>query len=73
MGKADFNGKSYIQVLFPGGRTAAHFDVHIIDDIILERIETFRISIDPLSLPHGVVLGAVSSATVTILDDDCKQ
>ena len=62
----DFLSESYVQVLFPGGLTTAKFDVHLVHDVILEHNETFRISIDPLSLPHGVVLGAVSNATVTI-------
>ena len=68
----DFLSESYVQVLFPGGLTTAKFDVHLVHDVILEHNETFRISIDPLSLPHGVILGTVSSATVTILDDDSK-
>ena len=44
----------------------------MIDDVHLEVNETFHISIDPISLPHGVVLGGVSSATVTIIDTDSK-
>ena len=68
----DFLSESYVQVLFPGGLTTAKFDVHLVHDVTLEYNETFHISIDPLSLPHGVILGAVSNATVTILDDDSK-
>ena len=38
--------------------------------MILEGSEKFSISIDPLSLPYGVVLGDITSATVEILDDE---
>ena len=73
---ADYYAESAIRVLFPGGTTAAKFDVHIIDDksiITVENTEKLRVSIDPLSLPYGVVIGANPSAEVNILDMDGKH
>ena len=63
---------SSIQVLVPGGKTCASFDVNIVDDVIVESKETFNVSIDPLSLPYGIVLGNITTAEVVILDDDGK-
>ena len=61
---------SSIQVLIPGGITRATFDVRMIDNVILEGRESFRVSIDPLSLPYGVALGVIATAEVFILDND---
>ena len=67
----DYNvDSSAIQILFPGGTTRASFDVRLVDNIKLESTETFSVSIDPLSLPCGVVLGDISTAEVAILDND---
>ena len=44
----------------------------MVDDMILEGSESFNVSIDPLSLPYGVVLGDIANATVKILDDESK-
>ena len=62
----------YIRVLFPGGTTKATFAVHTRDDVLFEPSESFHISIDPLSLPHGVVIGSIPRTTVTIMDDEGK-
>ena len=73
---ADYYSESHKQVLFPGGTTTAKFDVHMIDDlniITVENTEKLRVSIDPLSLPYGVVLGEFPSAVVNIMDNDGKQ
>ena len=72
MGKPDFISEFYVQALFPGGLTTAKFNVRMVDDMILEGSERFRVSIDSLSLPYGVVLGDIASATVEILDDESK-
>ena len=61
-----------MQVLIPGGETSAMFDVRIIGDVMLESSEKLRVSIDPLSLPFGVVLGNTPTAEVVIMDDDGK-
>ena len=63
---------SSVQVLFPGGITRATFDVRMVDNVRLESSETFSVSIDPYSLPYGVVLGDITSAEVVILDNDRK-
>ena len=61
-----------IQTLFPGGKTSATFDVKIKPDERLESNESFNVSIHPLSLPHCVVLGDITTAEVIILDNDGK-
>ena len=71
-GEHDFISEPYAQALFPGGSTKATFDVGMVDDAILEGSERFNISIDPLSLPYGVVLGDTTIATVEILDNESK-
>ena len=54
--------------------TTASFHVTIKNDDSgkYEVNETFRVTIDPLSLPYGVILGSSESAVVTIRDDDSK-
>lgn len=71
-GGIDYNSESHVQVIFPDGKNTTSFDVKIINDDIFDENETFYVTIDPLSLPYGVVLGNIASATVTILDDDSK-
>ena len=69
----DYISKSHIQVLFPGGLTTAKFDVRMVDNMIIENTERFKVYIDPLSLPYGVVTVEPTSADVNIVDDDGKQ
>ena len=59
--------------MFHGGATTAKFNVCLIDDMIVESTERFRVYIDPLSLPYGVVLGDITSAYVSIVDNDGEQ
>ena len=68
----DFNETSPVRVLFPGGVTRTHFDVRMIDNVKLEASEKFIVSIDPLSLPYGVVLGKYPTAEVVIIDNGGK-
>ena len=42
------------------------------DDELVEGGERFSVSIDPLSLPYGIVLGSNDYAEVEIVDDDSK-
>ena len=58
-------------VTFPAGSTTATFNVPITDDMILEELENFMLTINS-SLPTGVTRGTPSEATVTIVDDDRK-
>ena len=68
----DYQADSYQLVLFPGGATSSAFDVYVVDDLVIENSESFSVSIDPFTLPYGVVLGEISSAEVEIVDDDSK-
>jgi uncharacterized repeat protein (TIGR01451 family) len=52
---------------FAGGETSKTISVPIIDDSYVEGSETFNIS---LSNPLDTALGAVTSATITIIDND---
>ena len=60
------------RVILPNGLTTASLRVSTNDDSKFETHETFIVSIDPLSLPYGVILGSTASAVVTIVDDDSK-
>ena len=62
----------YATVIFPAGQTRKSFNVMIIDDKMHERSETFRVTINEISVPHGVVLGSPRSSVVTIIDNDRK-
>ena len=66
----DFDATSPVRVLFPGGLTRVDFDVLMVDNVKLEGNKNFFISIDPLSLPYGVVLGDHPAAEVVIVDDE---
>ena len=49
------------------------FNIMITDDNIKENNETFRLVIDPHSLPNGVVVGTPDKAMITIVDTTkCK-
>ena len=52
--------------------TSVAFDIPINNDMILEGLEDFMLTIDPSSLPTDVSVGDPGQATVTIVDDDCK-
>ena len=62
----------FAEVIFPAGKTRASFQVTINDDDMHERSETFRVTINSISVPHGVVLGSPRSSVVTIIDNDGK-
>ena len=68
----DFEATSPVRVLFPGGVARTTFDVKMVGNVIIEGSEKFIVSIDPLSLPYGVVLGDHPTAEVVIIDDDGK-
>jgi Subtilase family/Lysyl oxidase/Calx-beta domain/Ca-dependent carbohydrate-binding module xylan-binding len=64
---ADFNSTSGT-LTFADGMTSASFTVGIIDDTLRENAEQFTVSIfNPLG---GAVLGAITSETITISDND---
>ena len=55
-------------VTFSAGQTTATFNVPITDDMILEGIENFMLTINQ-TLPTNVTRGTPGLATVTIYDD----
>ena len=71
-GGVDYTPGPYI-VTFPAGVTSASFNVQIKDDNILEGNEIFKFTIDLSSLPGDVTASNPLQATVTVVDDDCKQ
>ena len=58
--------------MIPAGATMVPFNISIFDDNILEDNEDFGITIIPSSLPSGVSRGNPGTATVTIVNKDCK-
>ena len=58
--------------MIPAGATTVLFNISIIDDNILEDNEDFDITIIVSSLPTGVFRGNPGTATMTIVDKDCK-
>ena len=59
-------------VTFPAGVTMVAFDIPISDDMILESVENFTLTINQTSLPTGVSQHTSSKATVNIVDNECK-
>ena len=53
--------------------TATPYNIVVTNDNLLEESETFFIFLNPISLPSGVIVGDISQATVTIINDDGKQ
>ena len=56
----------------PAGATMVRFFIDILNDNVLEGNEDFNITIIQSSLPAGVFCDNPGTATVTIVDDDCK-
>ena len=66
----DYNASaSVFKVKIYAGSTSSSFDINITDDITYEDNETFSIAIKLLPSCLSLSLG-ISSATVTIIDDD---
>ena len=65
----DYKSGQY-NITFIVGVSSVSFDISIIDDEILEQNESFNLGL--CSLPDNVIVGDVSQATVTILNDDSK-
>ena len=64
------DNNKYMKIVFPARVNTVPFDISIIGDDILEQNETFRATIDHISLPYGVNLGNITTTEVTIIDDD---
>lgn len=63
---SDYNGTSGT-LSFAAGETSKSFTVRILDDLVSESNETFRVA---LSGPSNVSPGSPTTATVTIVDND---
>ena len=71
-GDVDYGSGPYT-VTFPAGVTSVPFDVPIIDDNILEDLETFALTIHLASLPDQVSRQRrMDQTTVSIVDNDGK-
>ena len=63
-----------IDATFTAGSTRAMVNVPLIDDSIVEAIETFNLSFTiPSSLQGQVIPGAFATAAGIIIDDDSKN
>ena len=67
----DYTSGTY-SVTFFAGNTVGALSIPIIDDNIFEENENFSLTINPSSLPNGVMVGYPGLATVTIVDYDGK-
>ena len=65
-----YHGPHYVTI--PAGDTRTSFNLPIYDDNRVERNEHFHLFINGASLPQYVITSSLDSATVTIVDDDCK-
>lgn len=65
---ADYSGTYSGTLAFAAGEASRSFDLNIVDDAVVESAETFTVTSS--SPTNGGVLGAVSSAIVTITDND---
>lgn len=63
---ADYLARDLV-VTLPAGATSVEVDVPVLGDVVQEGDETFGVT---LSEPTGAVLGATTTATATVLDDD---
>ena len=70
-GGVDYNSGPYT-VTFTAGQTTALLNIPINDDNIFEDDETFRLTIDPSSLPSRVMLLPLCRLNGTIVDNDCE-
>ena len=70
-GGVDYESGPYT-VIFPAGENIVPFDVPIIDDDVLEKIEAFNLIINSSSLPSHVAAITPYQATVIIVDNDGK-
>ena len=69
----DYPRGGYIQVVFPPAKErTVTIPLKTKDDKISEMLETFRLTIVDISLPHVVSVGNIHSAEVQILDSDRK-
>jgi len=70
-GGVDYDSGIYT-VTFPAGETRVSFNITIDNDTILEANEDFNLTVIHNTLPDSVTSGDPGSATVIIVNDDCK-
>ena len=61
-----------LQLEFAAGETRKEFNVTIVDDNVIEDMESFQLSLSITDdiISKGVQLGPNAAATVTIMDND---
>ncbi|XP_065910088.1 uncharacterized protein [Dysidea avara] len=57
-------------LIIPAGKTSCQFRIEIINDNILENLEVFNLTVNPLSLPANVYVGNPNQTMVLIIDND---
>jgi hypothetical protein len=65
---ADYSGTYSGTLTFAAGEASRSFDFNIVDDVVVEPVETFSVTINSPS--NGGALGALSYTVVTINDND---
>ena len=65
---ADDFAEGFINVAFPAGENAVSFDISVVDDLIDEDTEFFRLSI--VSVSSGTISPTLNEAQAAILDND---
>ena len=61
-----------MKFIFSTGMMITSFSVIIINDATFEQNETFKFTIDPISLPYDMIIGEYTESMINIVDDDCK-
>ena len=70
-GGVDYDSGPYT-VTFPAGNASVSFNVNISIDHLVEDGEKFYLTIDPSSLPTGVIISSPHQTNVKIVDNDSK-
>ena len=71
IGDSDYIPGPY-SVMIPAGRTSGLYQIPIVVENMTEHDESFRLIIDPMTLPDGIILGSPNDVIVTIENDDSK-
>ena len=71
-GGTDYEKGPYYVTIYKGGMSA-DYCINITNDEYLEDDEAFVIVVNETALQPDVVLMQPDNATVTIMDDECKQ
>ena len=69
----DFTVADPLTVAIPTVSVPACANITILDDDVLEFEHDFTVQLSNITLPAGVVLGALMSTTVTIQDNEGKE